>query len=404
MAEKPTPLQRKTVILRGITVLIIAFSGFFFEDIKEWVPWLTELQVRSYNWVSRLGVRKPRPQWVMGVEIDDQTFYDYLHLNAGDATDRCILAQLVRKAADAGAAVIALDINLSRQDPDSNEPRKSANQRLLDEITYAESLKIPVVLTFGFNDANNPDRKPLPNFFENHALPDFGREEVPYRTRVGFDEAPADRREVPLYVIGEQETGGGSVAYPSFSLEIVDSYESTLGIVPRTKKALARQIAKHQFVYTSFLKQEDFPRESALKVLSGDKDVLRALRHRIVLIGGNRHKAPGSSEWEDSHPLPPWQMRGMYFQANRVEGLLDNRINTLVSPWIAFILDLILGTLLLHYSGLKGGIARRAGTLLVLFIPVLLAYIASVNLGYVLDFVLPLLLLFGHIFIEHHYF
>jgi hypothetical protein len=122
-----------------------------------------------------------------------------------------------------------------------------------------------------------------------------------------------------------------------------------------------------------------------------------------VLIGGNRHKSKQGGDWVDNHRLPPLEMRGMYFQANRVEGLLDSRISTLVSPWTALILDLILGILLIHYSGIKAGLGRRAGTLAVLFIPVLLAYIASINLGYVLDFVLPLLLLFIHIFIEHYF-
>jgi CHASE2 domain-containing sensor protein len=402
MAEARKPLERKTKIARAVTLLAVALAGFFFEDIKEWVPWLTELQVRSYNWVSKLGVRKPRPQWVMCLEIDDKTFYDYLKLAPGDATDRATLAQLVEKAADADPAVIALDIDLSWETPDSYEPRLSANRKLLEAITSAEKRKIPVVLTFGFEDPNSSNRQPQPNIFENNTLPDFGREKVPYRTRVGFDEAPADRRQIPLVIPGRRDKGE-VMDYSSFSLEIVDAYESTLGILPRTKNILAHQIAKHQFVYTGFLLQQQFPRVSAMDVLSGNEDAVRAFRHRIVLIGGNRHKSKQGGDWVDNHRLPPLEMRGMYFQANRVEGLLDSRISTLVSPWTALILDLILGILLIHYSGIKAGLGRRAGTLAVLFIPVLLAYIASINLGYVLDFVLPLLLLFIHIFIEHYF-
>ena len=62
MAEEREPLPIKTKIARAVTVLAVALAGFFFEDIKEWVPWLTDLQVRSYNWVSKLEARKPRPQ------------------------------------------------------------------------------------------------------------------------------------------------------------------------------------------------------------------------------------------------------------------------------------------------------------------------------------------------------
>src|SRR6185437_5813552 len=103
-------------------------------------------------------------------------------------------------------------------------------------------------------------------------------------------------RQIPLVIPGKGEKGE-AVDYNSFSLEIVDAYESILGILPRTKNILARQIAKHQFVYTSFLLQQQFPRVSAMDVLSGNEDAIRALRHRIVLIGGNRHKSKQGSDW-----------------------------------------------------------------------------------------------------------
>lgn len=389
------------ILARIITIALIAVLGFFFEDFKEWVPWLTELQVRSYNWISKLSVRKPRPQWVIGVEIDDATFYDYLKLSGQDVTDRATLAELIRKAADAKAAVIALDINVTAEEPDSYGRRKSANEKMLAAIRYAEGLHIPVVLTFGFQDPNSRDRRPLDNVFTQYQLPDFSNESIPYRTRVGFDEAPADRREIPLVVAGRR-ADGAEADYSSFALQIVDAYEKTLDITPYTRVALARQIENHEFVYTSFLLQTQFPHVSAQALLTGNGSALERLQHRIVLIGGNRHENKGSSDWRDNHRLPPLEMRGMYFQANRIEGLLDNRISTLVPRWIALLVDLALGVLLIHYSGLGKDLMRRLGMLGVLFVPVGLAYIVSVNLGYVLDFVLPLLLLFIHIFAEHY--
>jgi CHASE2 domain-containing sensor protein len=406
-SKRGTPVQRA---VRIVTVLIIAGLGFQFEDFKDWFPWMRTLQVRSYNWISKLGVRKPRPQWVLGVEIDDATFFQYLNLNKGDVTDRAAVARLVKIAAHADAAVIALDLNISRENMDSFEPRKSQNQQFLDAIKEAEALHVPVVLTFGFEN-RGPARHPEPNIFSNDELPDFGKTDVPYRTRVGFDEAASEPRAVPLVVPGKNVEDKANAAegrdgkkndvdYSAFGLEIVNAYEDSLGIVPRTRDKLGKQIARHQFVYTSFLPQAVFPKISAQDLLTG-KAAPEMLRHRIVIIGGNRHISKDATEWLDNG-LVPLEMRGMYRHANRVEGLLDNRLFTPVSPLLALFFDLGLGTLMVYYSGRSTGLSRRLGTLGVFFIPVALAYVASINLGYVVDSVLPLLLLFLHGFIDHY--
>src|SRR4051794_18268068 len=88
-------------VVRVITLLGVAIIGFHFETIQNSMEWLHNLDVRSYNWISKLGVRKPRPQWTIGLEIDDDTFYGYLNQKRGDATNRSALARLVRAATDA---------------------------------------------------------------------------------------------------------------------------------------------------------------------------------------------------------------------------------------------------------------------------------------------------------------
>jgi CHASE2 domain-containing sensor protein len=266
--HEPAVLQ----VLRVITLLGVAVIGFHFESIQNSIGWLHNLDVRSYNWISKLGVRKPRPHWTLGLEIDDDTFYGYLKQQRGDATNRSALAKLVSAATHADAAVIALDINLSRKTLDDFEPRKTQNQELLDAIAQAEKLRIPVVLAFGF-DIPGPDRYPQPNIFNTGGLPDFDNEDVPYRVRVGFDEAPPDMRAVPLE-IGGKDAEGKEKEYVSLSLQIVDAYEASLGITPKTKSGLARPIAKHQFVYSSFLPQSQFPHISAKDVLTGQYDAL----------------------------------------------------------------------------------------------------------------------------------
>jgi CHASE2 domain-containing sensor protein len=223
---------------------------------------------------------------------------------------------------------------------------------------------------------------------------------------VGFDQPAIDLRKVPL-VVNRINSKGASQEFSSFALETVDAYERTTGIHPLSKDLLKVPIADHAFVYTTFLPQKSFSHVSAADLLQDQdakrkSDAMKRLERRIVLIGGNRHTRRGGSEWLDNHVLPPLKMRGMYFHANYIEGLLDDRIKSPVRRWIAFGLDVLTAVLMIRFSSRAKSLVNRIGLLLVFFVPVSLTYVASINLGYVLDFVLPLLLLFLHAFVENY--
>jgi hypothetical protein len=96
-------------------------------------------------------------------------------------------------------------------------------------------------------------------------------------------------------------------------------------------------------------------------------------------------------------------MRGMYFQANYIEGLLDDRVRSTVPRWLAFFTDLVAAALLIYFSHKAKTLSGRFVLLCVFFVPIVLTYVAGVNMGYVLDFVLPLLLLFLHVLLEHYF-
>ncbi|HYA96856.1 MAG TPA: hypothetical protein VEH49_02080, partial [Methylomirabilota bacterium] len=134
-----------------------------------------------------------------------------------------------------------------------------------------------------------------------------------------------------------------------------------------------------------------------------DKQLAR-VTHRVAIIGGNRHASYNSQsdDWLDDHRLPPLRMRGMYLQANYVEGLLDDRIRSTVPHWLASAIDLVLGGFMIWVSRRAHTFARRLLWLTLFFIPLGLGYVASANLGYVFDFSLPLVLLFLHAFVEHY--
>lgn len=397
-AARTRPRGRIWSVTSAITLLfLVALCGTFFEDFKDSFPWLTELQLRSYNAVTHLEARKPRPKFVIGIEVDDATFYDTMHLGHGDITNRCYLAQMIRTVAAFHPAVIAIDIDLRKEAPDDyDETRKTANQALLSAIREAEANSIPIILTVRITDG-----KVQESIFEDRALPGINDPKNAYRVRAGFDNAAEELRKVPL-TVDAQSPDGGVHPYNSFALAAAEAYEDSLGIRPATSSRLNQQIADRRFVYTSFLRQDEFPSVSANSVLRHDVDQLRMLNHRIVLIGGNRHTSRGESAFLDDHYLPPFHMRGMYFQANYIEGLLDDRIRTTVPRLVAFVIDLSLGTLIIYFSH-KGKSTRARLLLLAVFVvPLLFAYVAAINLGYVLDFVLPVLLLFLHVFVDHY--
>lgn len=398
MADQPKS-RTASLLLAGVTLLLVALSGYFFEEFKEWFPWLTVLQIKSYHWISHLEARIPRSIFVIGIEIDDRTFYQTMALPSGSITNRRRLGEMLSTASDYHPAVIALDITLSREPADDLEPRRSDNQALLGAIREVSQKGIPVVLSCGFDEHYSL----LPNIFRDADLPGFGDAKNPYRARVGFDHAADDFRKVPL-VVDAASPKGNTQPYNSFALEIADAYEGVLGIRPRTMDRVQPAIAKRESVYTNFLRQDEIPHISGADVLARNDKELQRLAHRVVLIGGNRHKSfnAQSDEWLDDFNLPPLRMRGMYLQANYVEGLLDDRIRSVVPHSLASLIDLALGVLMIWFSWRARSFRGQLLRLGVFFIPVCLAYVASANLGYVFDFALPLLLLFLHAFAEHY--
>jgi len=448
-----------------ILVLVVGALSFWYEDIKHEFPWLINWQLKTYSWFSRAP--DPKNQPVVGVEIDDDTFYGYMgNTSLYDVTDRSALAKLVTKATDDGAAVIALDINLDRSKI-IDDAKEKDNCHLKDAIEKAVKAGIPVVLVFGFRNAK--DGEPIPSLFLAPPPPFFiegaqlgppasGASSLP-KLRGGFDHAPDDRRKVPLEVVRQ------GVHYWSFALQIVDAYEAyekakEIGIKQPTQSRLSEQRKNREFVYTSYFKQCQFHPKSAKDLLcqnseaqdcknaevyaSEDKcsssaapkeqeqcpesfvsqvwsslislfsrspggrqaggspqpcDLKCLLKDKIVLIGGNRHKYRDGDcqNWADTYPSPVGDVRGMYFQANYIEGLLDldNRILFTVPRCIATVIDVVLAMLVLFLlSKAPSKLWKLVWVLAVLSVPILLAFgVAHIPVARLIDGVLALLLL-----------
>ena len=125
-----------------------------------------------------------------------------------------------------------------------------------------------------------------------------------------------------------------------------------------------------------------------------------------MLIGGDRHGykgEEGDQDYLDNHQSPVGPLRGMYFQANYVEGLLDNRVLFKVNRWVAAFIDMALAAFMLWVISLRGGFWVRTGLIVVLLLlPALLAWFAAVELQCCLDFMFPLVLLLLHPAIESY--
>jgi CHASE2 domain-containing sensor protein len=97
-------------------------------------------------------------------------------------------------------------------------------------------------------------------------------------------------------------------------------------------------------------------------------------------------------------------MAGMYYHANYIEGLLDDRIKSPVGRVKMALLDVLLAALVmwlvwrLRGKPLGGQLAFLVGV----FIAIALAYVTFVNFGFVVDGFAMLVLLVLHTIYEHY--
>ncbi|HZD31976.1 MAG TPA: hypothetical protein VE779_10000, partial [Candidatus Angelobacter sp.] len=111
----------------------------------------------------------------------------------------------------------------------------------------------------------------------------------------------------------------------------------------------------------------------------------------------------GPQDFVDDHQSPVGHMRGMYFQANYIEGLLDDRVLRQTPRWIAAALDVIFALLTLWIASLSTNYWARAGIIaLLLLFTVVVSGLVALTIHYCLDFVFPLVLLLLHPAIESY--
>jgi CHASE2 domain-containing sensor protein len=382
-------------VLAIVSVWNLAFES---ELVKEQFPFMLHAQLRFHQLLSNLNPRRPRVNWVVLVEVDDNTFW-FPPLSGTQPTNRRFLADLALKAAGAGAAVVTLDFQLKSPflRPGDDGIREEDNRYLLEAINKISKMGIPVVLTCGLFEASSGEWKEEPNIFDRH--------ELPTDTNVGYINLPLDKRQIPLRMTGSNWEGNETVSFDSFSFQIVKSYEQATHILRQTSesRAIAVAITNRQFVYGGFIPDGEFPKISAHKLFENDEEAKGLCRHRIVMIGGTWHQfAPGHGPLIEGFPSPIGRIPGLYLHANYVEALLDDRFESGVPLWFSIGFDVIVGFLLYvaYYNPLVSG-ASHIGILAAFLLPLLAAYVSFANIGRYLDFILPLGLCFVHLGFEY---
>jgi CHASE2 domain-containing sensor protein len=222
--------------------------------------------------------------------------------------------------------------------------RAEQNQYLLESIREVSQHGVRVVLTQGLVRSHGLVRpedqwKEEPNIFDRRLLPDG--------VALGYINLPVDKREIPLCKNATAWDASETITCDSFALQIVDQYEQTIHIEPRTRAegAIVSAIRDGVFVCGSFVAEQAFPKISAHDLLN-DENAKQRCRGRIVMFGGTWHESGGRGPLIESFASPVGRIPGLHLHANYVEALLDDRFQPRVSLQWAVLIDLIAGLII----------------------------------------------------------
>jgi CHASE2 domain-containing sensor protein len=384
------------------TLVLVLVSGYLIEEYRSDFPWLVKWQLRCAALLSVLDVGQTEVDRTTIIEIDDATYYR--RLGGGTPTNRAFLAEVARVAAgekpgDPVAAVIAIDIMMVSpydESGDYDHPSDAAsrfgdNKAFFDAVRDITGKGIPVVLA---SSLMGHGAKQQPNVFDDSVWPQ--------RTRLGYINLPDDHRQIPLET-STTKWNGLNATVSSFALQTALAFNERRVVQPVTvtNSTIESAIRRSQFVYGGFRKQRDFPHVSASDVANRNPDALRMIDQKVVFIGSTWSASGiGRGETVDLHDTPFGLMSGVYLHANYLEAILSGRVKWPLSGWQAALIDLAIGVLLIvSFKRARRGWGR--GTVLgVFFVPIILAYVMFINAGVYLDFILPLMLLFGHLLFE----
>lgn len=370
-----------------LIVVVLILLGLLSEK------WLSEqefgigLRYKLFQSLQDMAVRAPYPERTIIVKIGDEEYWKG-ELASRAPIKRDFLAKLLKALDAANPAVIAFDFDLRSPTPDGSiieHPDYQRETELFLNTVKETSVHRKIVLpqTIGFDEEEN--YVVLSDIYKGF---DFGSSGE--NVLRGYIALPYDVRQVPLNLDVK-----GQEPVDSFAEAIVRAYSRTA----------ARHIPGNNSVppYGSYIRAEDFETVSATQVLSGDRNIINSLDHKIVIVGGVWHsEAYDSGSIVDSYFTPVGSIPGVFIHANYVEALMDLRTYRSWKESILVTLEVLLALAITMVFALE--IARlpiKLGIiLLLLMVLIALSFFSWQVLGLFFDFIIPLTLLGGHFLIE----
>jgi CHASE2 domain-containing sensor protein len=368
-----------------------SYVGHVLSESDRFTDWRYEL----YQWQVRWQRRGPvYPKYTALVLLNDDDYWSEEY-QARAPLKRDKLAALLDKLNAAGVNTVAFDVFLESPRPE-NPNYDFPDYRAEDEAFFASVKRMcdagrHVVLATEYTNVEEPrGEKPSIYFSRLPALPCVSR---------GHIDFPNDMRKIP----GMMKLQDGSYL-DSFSLAMTKIAD------PIAYESLVKDEDKG-YRFGQFLTRKDFStRDGRQFIFNGvsvehmDLNRLRqAVADKTVIVGGNWHsKSYGVGDEVDVWASPGGDESGAMLHANYVEAMRDpdstftpisDRAAELIEWSLAFALAL-LGSLEVH-AGWKWG-----GFVLSCVFSVVLCYVLLQNLGFFLDFAVPMVVIVLHTMAE----
>ncbi len=285
--------------LRAIATVAI---GFF---VSHWLQdnatgLLQKIRLGVYEVLSRADPRAQSLGKVTIIQIGDEEYWKG-ELAGRRPTRRDYLGKLVTSACNAGAAVVALDFDLSSTMPNGNpitHPGYAAETEELAKAVAGVPATCRVVLPVLLSCPNPPDGACTrrPGALDGHTFD-------PERVSFGYINLASDLRQIPL-----RRSNIVDGKLDSFAQAIASADSG---------KPLPRKDTIYRFPYGTFMSMSQFRNSgivySAAKLLEGDKTTVDSIQHRTVLIGAAwGAERFGSPTLVDSHVTSAGIMPGVF--------------------------------------------------------------------------------------------
>jgi CHASE2 domain-containing sensor protein len=371
-----------------IAIALIGLGTFAGHKLGKSQIWL-DVRYKAYQGVLyRLTPRAPHPKRTVLVLINDQEFWGP-PLYGSRPINREYLKNLIEKVAAANPAVIALDVDLSLTTDRStyqNDPTKPKTDDLLAAVKQV-AIDRTVVLAkrLRYADESKKEFQPAEAVFDGYP---FGDSKVRY----GYITLPRDIRRIPLALTMDDRTTK------------VDSFASAvLGAIDEESLRDAKEKEHDALPYGTFIEPQRFIQHTSDYVLKSDpKKLQEDMAFKIVIIGGAWHQFGLNQGPEyDSHVSPVGKVYGAFVHANYVEALLDSRTYRPMRQSWAIGIEVIFSIILAIALSFDTGLAAKAGITVFLCTAMFgLSYVSWQNLGLFFDFLVPVVLLVGHVLVE----